>query len=57
MSAWRRSMRPGVDSSKVLPVSSRQVDAKSYQVELNAGGRPASCIIDTEGDIVSLAPA
>lgn len=47
----------GVDSSKVLPVSSRQVDAKSYQVELNAGGRPASCVIDTEGNIVSLTPA
>ena len=34
----RRRPPLGVDSSKVLPVSSSQVDAQSYQVDLDAGG-------------------
>jgi hypothetical protein len=47
----------GVESSKVLPVSSRKLDAKNYQVELNAGGKPTSCVIDAEGKIVNVQPA
>ncbi|MDQ6436604.1 hypothetical protein RB623_21345 [Mesorhizobium sp. LHD-90] len=47
----------GVESSKVLPVSSRKLDAKNYQVELNAGGTPTRCIIDADGKIVSIGAA
>lgn len=44
----------GVDSSKVLPMSSRKLDAKTYQVELTVGGKPTSCTIDTEGNVISV---
>lgn len=44
----------GVDSSKVLPMSSRKLDAKTYQVELTVGGKPTSCTIDTEGNVLSV---
>ena len=47
----------GVESSKVLPVSSRKLDAKNYQVELNAGGKPTTCVIDADGKIVSVQAA
>lgn len=47
----------GVDSSRVLPTSSRKLDARSYQVELNAAGRTMNCIVDTDGNIVSVLPA
>jgi hypothetical protein len=47
----------GVDSSKVLPTSSRKLDSKSYQVELNAAGKPMSCIVDIDGKVASVQPA
>ncbi len=47
----------GVDSSKALPTSSRKLDAKSFQVELNVAGKPTSCIVDTEGKVTSVQPA
>ena len=47
----------GAEASKVLPVSSRKLDAKNYQVELNAAGKPTTCLIDAEGRIVSIQPA
>ncbi len=44
----------GVASDKVLPVSSRQVDTKSFQVELDAAGKKHSCVVDNEGNVSSL---
>lgn len=44
----------GVESSKVLPTSSRKLDAKTYQVDLNVGGKPVSCTVDTEGNVISV---
>ncbi|MEQ1952638.1 hypothetical protein [Mesorhizobium sp. CN2-181] len=46
-----------LEASKVLPVSSRKLDAKNYQVELNAAGKPTTCLIDADGKIVSIQPA
>ena len=47
----------GTDSSKVLPVSSRKVDANNYIVDLNANGRPMSCTVDATGANISVNPA
>lgn len=47
----------GVDSSKALPTSSRRLDSRSYQVELNVAGNPTSCIVDTDGKVGSVQPA
>jgi hypothetical protein len=46
----------GVDSTKVLPTNSRKLDSKSFQVELNVGGTPTNCTIDTDGKIMSIQP-
>lgn len=45
----------GVAADKVLPVSSRQLDAKSYQVELDAAGKRHNCVIDNDGNVSSTA--
>ncbi|OCP17873.1 hypothetical protein BC361_09975 [Ensifer sp. LC54] len=45
-----------VDSSKVLPTSSRQLDAASYSVDLDAGGRKFNCIVDSNGSVKSVQP-
>lgn len=47
----------GVDSSKVLPTSSKKLDAKNYQVDVNAGGKATACLIDVDGRIVAIQPA
>ena len=44
----------GAASDKVLPTSSRQLDAKSFQVELDAAGKKHSCVVDNEGNVTSL---
>jgi hypothetical protein len=44
----------GVDSSKVLPVGSSQLDAQSYQVDLDAGGARATCVVDAAGNVESV---
>jgi hypothetical protein len=44
----------GAASDKVLPVSSRQLDAKSFQVELDAAGKKHSCVVDNEGNVKSV---
>lgn len=44
----------GVDSSKILPVSSSQLDAQNYQVDLDAGGTRATCVVDAAGNVVSV---
>jgi len=46
----------GVDSAKILPVSSSKIDSKTYQVELDAGGKKTSCLVDTEGNVKSVEP-
>jgi hypothetical protein len=43
-----------VDAASVLPVSSSQLDAQRYQVELDAKGTRASCIIDAAGTVQSV---
>jgi hypothetical protein len=47
----------GIESAKVLPTSSRRLDSKNFQVELNAGGNPFRCVIDNDGNISSVQPA
>jgi hypothetical protein len=44
----------GTTSDKVLPVSSRQLDAKSYQVELDAAGKKHNCVVDSDGNVTSV---
>lgn len=44
----------GVDSSRVLPMSSRRLDAKTFQVDLNVGGKTTNCIIDDTGNVRSV---
>ncbi|MBB6412783.1 hypothetical protein [Mesorhizobium sangaii] len=46
----------GVNSAKILPVSSSKIDSKTYQVELDAGGKKTSCLVDTEGNVKSVEP-
>lgn len=46
----------GVDSAKILPVSSSKIDSKTFQVELDAGGKKTSCLVDTEGNVKSVEP-
>ena len=47
----------GVDASSVLPVSSSQLDPQKYQVDLNAKGARATCVVDTAGNVVSVQKA
>ncbi len=47
----------GVDSSKILPTSSSQLDATSYRVDLDAGGSRFTCVIDSSGSVKSIGPA
>lgn len=47
------STRTGAASDKVLPVSSRQLDEKSYQVEIDAAGKRHSCVVDLDGNVTS----
>ena len=47
----------GVDSSKVLPISSSQLDAQNYQVDLDASGARATCVVDAAGNVVSVKKA
>lgn len=44
----------GTPSDRVLPVSSRQLDARSYQVELDAAGRRHNCVVDNDGNVTSV---
>jgi hypothetical protein len=47
----------GVDSSNVLPVSSSQLDPQKYQVDLNAKGARATCVVDSAGNVLSVQKA
>lgn len=47
-----------VDRARVLPMSSRQVDAANYNVEVDAGGgRKFNCVVDNTGKVSSVQPA
>lgn len=46
----------GVDSTKILPVSSSKIDSQTYQVELDAGGKKTSCLVDADGNVKSVQP-
>lgn len=52
--ASETATRLGVDSTKVLPVSSSPSGAGSYRVDLTADGQPAACVIDDTGTVVSI---
>jgi hypothetical protein len=47
----------GVERAKVLPMNSRQLDASSYNVELDATGRKFNCVIDNTGIVRTVQPA
>lgn len=44
----------GVDSARILPVSSKQLDPQKYQVDLDASGSKATCVIDNTGNVLSV---
>lgn len=44
----------GVDAASVLPVSSSQIDPQKYQVDLDAKGTRATCLIDPAGKVLSV---
>lgn len=44
----------GTPSDKVLPVSSRPLDARSFQVELDAAGKKHNCVVDSDGNVTSV---
>jgi len=46
--------RTGTPSDKVLPVSSRPIDARSFQVELDAGGERHGCTVDSDGNVTAV---
>ncbi|UCI05662.1 hypothetical protein [Mesorhizobium sp. B1-1-8] len=43
-------------ADKILPVSSSQIDSKTFQVDLDAGGKKTSCLVDTDGNVKSVQP-
>lgn len=47
----------GIERSKILPTESRQLDATTYSVDLNAGGRKFTCVIDNTGKVASVKAA
>ncbi|MEW9807091.1 hypothetical protein [Mesorhizobium marinum] len=48
------STQTGTASDKVLPISSRQIDGATYQVELDAAGKRHSCTVDNNGNVTSV---
>ncbi|TPL02625.1 hypothetical protein FJ938_18960 [Mesorhizobium sp. B2-4-14] len=46
----------GLKADKILPISSNQIDSKTYQVDLDAGGKKTSCLVDTDGNVKSVQP-
>jgi hypothetical protein len=45
-----------IDSSKILPIGSRALDAESFNVELNANGKRFNCVVDNKGVVRSVQP-
>ncbi|PTE11126.1 hypothetical protein [Mesorhizobium helmanticense] len=46
----------GIDTTKILPVSSSKLDSNTYQVEVDASGKKTSCLVDAEGNVKSIQP-
>ncbi|MDI6025909.1 hypothetical protein QBK99_06880 [Corticibacterium sp. UT-5YL-CI-8] len=46
----------GAGGGNVLPVTSRRIDATTYQVDLNVAGSTRTCIIDNEGNVLAMQP-
>lgn len=46
----------GAGGGNVLPVTSRRIDATTYQVDLNVAGSTRNCVIDAEGNVLSMQP-
>jgi hypothetical protein len=46
-----------IDGGSVLPTGSSKIDSKTYQVELNAGGTPMLCTVDSDGVVSSVRSA
>ncbi|MEO4001688.1 hypothetical protein [Mesorhizobium sp. CAU 1732] len=44
----------GGGGGNVLPVTSRRIDATTYQVDLNVAGSTRTCIIDAGGNVLSM---
>jgi hypothetical protein len=44
----------GAAQDKVLPVSSRQLDAASFEVQLDAAGTRHTCVVDNDGNVKSV---
>jgi hypothetical protein len=44
------------DSAKILPTSSSKLDAETYSVQLDASGKPFSCLVGTNGIVKSVTP-
>jgi hypothetical protein len=44
----------GAAQDKVLPVSSRQLDAASFEVQLDAAGKRHTCVVDNDGNVKSV---
>ena len=55
--ASEAATRFGADPSTVLPTSSAQTQPSQYQVELSVGSGAATCVVDNNGNIISLARA
>lgn len=53
--ASEAATRFGADPSTVLPTSSAQIQPSQYQVELALGSGAATCVVDNNGSIISLA--
>ncbi|UWU15620.1 hypothetical protein N2599_06370 [Rhizobium sullae] len=47
----------GTESTKILPMGSRQIDAATYGVDLDASGRKFTCVVDNNGTVRSVTPA
>lgn len=39
-----------------LPVTSRKIDATTYQVDLSVSGSTSRCVIDAQGNVLSIQP-
>lgn len=55
--ASEAATRFGADPSRVLPTSSAQTQPNQFQVELTLGTGAATCVVDSNGNIISLTQA
>ena len=55
--ASEAATRFGADPGAVLPTSSAQIEPAKYQVELSLGSGAATCVVDDNGTIISIAQA